>query len=297
MTLVGRPNAGKSTLLNALLGTKLSIVTEKAQTTWQRVTGIATRDDVQMIFLDTPGVLDARDMLQRSMFLAADEAVREADVLLLVLDASESLEPAHTERIRSVLADSSAPRVVALNKSDVASSESMDRWADWVEKELSPSAVHRISALRGSGLDALEDDLARLLPESPFLYPADDMASDPVRFFVGELIRETVFEQFHEEIPYSVFVRIEEYRASQEPVYIGATVYVERSSQKGILVGKGGRSIRSLGKAARSKIEEFIGEPVYLDLWVKVLPGWRRKRDQLRRLGFSVPPEREASRT
>jgi len=296
VTLVGRPNAGKSTLLNSLVGSKLSIVTEKAQTTWQRVTGIATRDGVQMIFLDTPGLLDARDMLQRSMSLAAEEAIREADVVLLVVDASEPLEAGHTDRIRSALAEASAPLVVAINKTDVASDPSVARWDAWAEEELSPSVVHRISALQGSGLAALEKDLGRLLPESPFLYPPDDLASEPVRFFVAELVRETVFEQFHEEIPYSVFVGIEEYRASQEPVYIGATIYVERGSQKGILVGKGGRAIRNLGKAARSKIEEFIGDPVYLDLWVKVLPGWRRKRDQLRRLGFSVPREQEVSR-
>lgn len=295
VTLVGRPNVGKSTLLNSLVGSKLSIVTAKAQTTWQRVTGIATRAGAQMIFLDTPGLLAPRDMLQRSMLLAAEEAVREADVILLVLDASTPPEPEQTERILSALTDSSPPLVVAINKVDVAPPHAVAAWEAWVERELEPAAVHRISALQETGLTELEADLRRNLPESPYLYPPDDIASEPVRFFVAELIRETVFEQFREEIPYSVFTRIEEYRASQDPVYIGATIYVERKSQKGILVGKGGRAIRDLGRAARSKIEAFIGEPVYLDLWVKVLPGWRRKRDQLQRLGFQVPREHEVA--
>ncbi|MFP3949333.1 MAG: GTPase Era, partial [Longimicrobiales bacterium] len=247
----------------------------------------------QMIFLDTPGLLAPRDMLQRSMLLAAEDAVREADVILLVLDASLAPDRERTDRILSVLGDASTPVVVAVNKMDIAPPGTVAAWEAWAEGTLGPAAIHRISALRQTGLSDLEEDLRENLPESPFLYPPEDMASEPVRFFVAELIRETVFEQFREEIPYSVFTRIEEYRASQDPVYIGATIYVERRSQKGILVGKGGRAIRDLGRAARSKIEGFIGQPVYLDLWVKVLPGWRRKRDQLQRLGFQVPGEHD----
>lgn len=296
VALVGRPNAGKSTLLNGIVGAKLSIVTEKAQTTWQRVTGIATRDGVQLIFLDTPGLLEARSMIQRSMLLAAEEAIREADVILLVIDATESPEPDRTETIVSALADATTPLLVAVNKTDVAPESAVGAWESWAAEALEPVAIHRISAREGTGLGELERDLGSHLPESPFLYPPEDIASESVRFFVEELIRETVFERFRDEIPYSVLARIEEYRGDQEPVYIGATVYVERNSQKGIVVGKGGRAIRDLGRAARSKIEEFIGEPVYLDLWVKVLPGWRRKKDALRRLGFPVPSEPEAAR-
>lgn len=298
VTLVGRPNVGKSTLLNSLVGSKLSIVTEKAQTTWQRVTGIATRHGAQMIFLDTPGLLDPRSMIQRSMLMAAQEAIAEADVVLLVVDTTHPPASDETRSIPSALESASAPLVVCLNKVDAARESSLDAWEAWALDTLEPTAVHRISALEGTGLEALEEELRAALPESPFLYPPEDIASQPVRFFVEELLRETVFEQFRDEVPYSALARIDEYRADQEPVYIGATVYVERNSQKGILVGKGGRAIRELGRVTRSKIEEFIGEPVYLDLWVKVLPGWRRKREELRRLGFPVPrEEREVSRT
>lgn len=292
MTLVGRPNAGKSTLLNAMVGEKLSIVTSRAQTTWKRVTGIATDANVQMIFLDTPGLLEVRDMLQRSMLGSAMDAVAEADVILLVLDATISPDPDERRTLRSALAEASAPAVAAINKIDAARQSDIQSWESWsTELDARP---HRISALHGDGLDSLRDELRSLLPRSPFLYPGEDLSSEPVRFFVAELIRETVFEQFREEIPYSVLTRVEEYRESQDPLYIGVTIFVERDSQKGILVGKGGKAIRELGKEARKKIEDFLDVRIYLDLWVKVLPGWRRRRDHLRRMGFNVPDEHES---
>ncbi|HSR42912.1 MAG TPA: GTPase Era [Longimicrobiales bacterium] len=290
VTLAGRPNAGKSTLLNALVGEKLSIVTSKAQTTWRRVTGIHTEDGVQMIFLDSPGLLDARDLLQRSMLAAALEAVREADVLLLVLDATRAPEPAEQEGIREALAACPAPVIAAVNKIDAAEKADVEGWEGWARSELGARA-HRISALRETGLDALRADLRAALPRGPFLYPEDEIASDPVRFFVAEMVRETVFEQFREEIPYSVWCRVEEFREAQDPIYIHVDIFVERDSQKQILIGKGGRAIRELGTAAREKIEPFLDAPVYLDLWVKTLPRWRRRRRELRRLGFSVPDD------
>jgi len=292
VTLVGRPNAGKSTLLNALVGEKLSIVTPKAQTTWERVTGIATSDGVQMIFLDTPGLLDARDLLQRSMLGAALEAVREADVLLVVVDATRRPDGEEQGILRTAVEAASAPVLTAVNKVDVARGENIDRWAIWASASDGLDArVHRISALRGTGIEELRGALRKVVPEGPFLYPEEDLASAPLRFFVSELIRETVFERFQQEIPWSVFCHVDEYRESQSPVYVAATVFVERASQKGILVGKGGRAIRELGSAARKKIEALVGEPVYLDLWVKVLPGWRKDRSHLRRLGFRVPED------
>lgn len=288
VTLVGRPNAGKSTLLNAFLGQKLSIVTPRAQTTWERVTGIATAGSVQIIFLDTPGLLDVRDLLQRAMLGSALEAVREADVLLAVLDATHEPDEADREAFRPVAELASAPIVAAVNKIDAAEEDRIRRWEAWARQELG-TRIHRISARDGTGVQELRERIRDLLPEGPFLYPEDHLASAPVRFFVAELIRETVFEHFRQEIPYSVFCRVEEYRAGQEPVYIGATIFVERDSQKGILVGKGGRAIRELGRAAREKIQSFIGERVYLDLWVKVLPRWRSRKNHLRRFGFRVP--------
>lgn len=296
VALVGRPNAGKSTLLNSLVGEHLSIVTPKAQTTWQRVTGILTVDRDQLVFLDTPGLLEARDLLQRAMLAAALEALAEADVVLLVVDACESPTERDRVRILSALEGARAPLRAALNKVDVAPAESVAAWTAWIEERLGAPSW-RISALDGTGTDALLDALRADLPESPFLYPEDEIASDPVRFFVAELVRETVFDQFHQEIPYSVFCAVEEFRDSQDPIYIAVNLYVERKSQKGILIGKGGSAVRALGSAARTKIEHFLGRSVYLDLWVKPLAAWRKNRAHLGRLGFRLPADDETETT
>ncbi len=295
VTLVGRPNAGKSTLMNAFIGEPLSIVTPKAQTTWQRVTGILTTQRAQMIFLDTPGLLEPRDLLQRTMLSAALDALSEADTVLLVLDASNP--PDKTERgvvERAISEGPSVPLLVAVNKVDAAESTEVTRLSDWASHELNGEAVP-LSALEGGGVDVLLSRLEEVLPEGPFLYPPDEIARAPVRFFVAELVRETVFESYYQEIPYSVFCQIEEFREGQEPIYVQAHIFVERNSQKRILIGKRGSSIRALGASAREKIERFLGQPVYLDLWVKVLPDWRRKRGHLKRLGFSVPDEESGS--
>ena len=289
MTLVGLPNAGKSTLLNAMIGEKLSIVTPKAQTTWQRVTGILTERDVQMIFLDTPGLLEPKDLFQRSMLGAARVAVEEADVVLLVVDLLHLPDAPATATIRGALESARAPLLVVLNKVDEASKEQQSFGRGWAE--VLGARVFVISALAGTGIAELRGALAAALPEAPFLYPADEIASEPVRFFVAELVRETVFERYHQEIPYSVVCHVEEFREQQDPVYIGINVFVERESQKGILVGKGGADVRDLGKAARAKIEHFLGRSVYLDLWVKTLEGWRKSRGDLTRFGFHIPDD------
>jgi GTP-binding protein Era len=292
VTLVGRPNVGKSTLLNRFVGEHLSIVTPKAQTTWQRVTGVLTLDSDQLIFLDTPGLLETRDLLQRSMLGAALEALSEADVVLLVIDATYSPSKSDAERITSALEEARAPMHVALNKVDVAAEDSVRVWESWVTQNLDlPS--HRISAQNGDGTDGLLEVLRAALPPGPFLYPEDEIASDPVRFFVAELVRETLFEQFHQEIPYSVFCQVQEYRESQDPVYMRVVIYVERMSQKGMVIGKKGAAIRALGEASRAKIEHFLGCSVYLDLWVKPLRSWRKNRAHLSKLGFRLPPENE----
>ncbi len=293
VTLVGRPNAGKSTLLNRLVGEHLSIVTPKAQTTWQRVTGIRTEGRAQLIFLDTPGLLEARDLLQRAMLGAALEAQAEADLVLLVVDAREPPSSEDGERIKRALEETEAPVYVALNKVDVARPEPVEAWEGWLRANLRPASLWRVSAERGDGVDVLLEALSEALPEGPFLYPEDEIASDPVRFFVAELVRETIFEQYHQEIPYSVFCQVEEFREGQDPLYVHVDIYVERKSQKGILVGRGGAAIKRLGEAARSKIEHFLGRRVYLDLWVKPLDSWRKSRAHLGRLGFRLPPEDE----
>jgi GTPase len=298
VTLVGRPNAGKSTLLNALVGSKLSIVTAKAQTTWERVTGLRTTEQTQMIFLDTPGLLDVKNLHQRSMLHAAHEALREADVVVLVVDGTRSGRELLEGPLVDALADVRAPLVCVINKVDVADQAAVaeltrrcEEIVTAVPAESRDLQVIPISALEGQGVEELLTAVEARLPAGPFLYPIDDLASQPVRFFVAELVRETVFERFEDEVPYAVAVRVEEFREDQDPLYIGVTLLVERESQKGILVGKGGRAIRALGTAARQKIETFLERPVYLDLWVKSLSGWRRKRHHLTRLGYRVPDD------
>ena len=290
IALIGRPNAGKSTLMNQLIGQKLSIVTAKPQTTWQRVTGIRTAENVQAVFLDTPGLLVAKDLLQRGMLEEALEAIREADVIVLLVDATDPLHEKEKTAIVEALDTSSARKFVVINKIDAAAPDNIAAAAHWAESELGAEA-RGISALRDRGVEELWSELAGALPEGQFLYPEDDVASAPVRFFVAEFIRETVFEQFREEIPYSIFAVVEEFREDQDPVYIQANLFTERNSQKRILVGDKGKAIRELGRASRKKIQEFIERPVYLDLWIKVLPNWRRKRQHLGQLGLRVPLE------
>ncbi len=291
VTLLGRPNAGKSTLMNAMIGERLSIVTPKAQTTWQRVTGILTTERAQMIFLDTPGLLDPRDLLEEAMLAAAQDALAEADVILLVLDGPKALNPTGWDQVSSALAQRPpVSLLVAVNKIDLMEEGAQRLVVDRVSQQLGGEPF-LVCALESTGVDSLKARIEEVLPPGPFLYPADEIAKDPVRFFVSEMIRETVFTEFHQEIPYSVFTGIEEFRENEDPIYIQAHIFVERNSQKRILLGKGGSSIRNLGILSREKIEEFLGRRVYLDLWVKVLPDWRRKREHLRRIGFPVPKE------
>jgi GTP-binding protein Era len=179
---------------------------------------------------------------------------------------------------------------VAVNKVDSATPERAGALMQWAAEDLR-ARPYRVSALTGEGVVELRQDLEVALPLSPFLYPEDDIASQPVRFFVAELVRETIFESYRQEIPYSVVCEVEDFRESEDPVFIRVVIHVERASQKGILVGEGGRAIKQLGALSREKVEHLIGRPVYLDLWVKALPGWRRKRAHLARFGFHVPEE------
>ena len=286
VALVGRPNVGKSTLLNALTGEHLSIVTPRAQTTRERVLGIHTGPDAQIVFVDTPGLLDPQYLLQRGMLREALAAIADADAVLLLLDGTRPGEVPSPDVVERLAGRRGAVRA-AVNKVDTAQASDVAALASWSREALGIEPL-RISAETGAGLEALRAELVALLPESPYLYPADDIAVQSVRFFVEELIRETVFELYEEEVPYSTAVRIEEYREAADPVFIRATVYVERESQKGIVVGSRGAGIKRLGSEARRKIEEFVGAPVYLDLRVKALPGWRRKRSALEYLGYSA---------
>jgi GTP-binding protein Era len=288
VALIGRPNVGKSTLLNAFLGQKLSIVTPKAQTTREPVTGILTLEKAQVIFVDTPGLLEPQYALQAVMQASALRVLEDADVILLLLDATRPSE-APTGDALAVLKRRGDRVVVAINKTDAAGSDGVKEHASWTRRVLGLEARF-ISATLGGAVDGLLEDVIARLPPHPFLYPADDVAVQPVRFFVAELVRETIFEEYDKEVPYSSVVRVEEYRESQDPVYIRATIYVERDGQKAILIGQGGAGIRRLGERSRGKVEAFLGQRVFLDLWVKAMPGWRKKASSLRFLGYPAPP-------
>lgn len=287
VTVVGKPNAGKSTLLNRVVGQKLSIVSAKPQSTRDRIVGIRTEGDVQMIVLDTPGLLNPRYPLQRAMRGAALAALDDADVILYLVDATEDDGAAASlADVAQLERPPRAPVILALNKIDRVSTERRRE----LQQQFPDARL--ISATTGDGVDALLDAITILLPESPFLYPEDEISTQTLRFFAAELIRETALEQLDDEVPYSVACEIEEFRESESPVYIRAILHVERESQKRILIGAGGQRIRSIGREARSKIEPLVGAGVYLDLWVKVLPNWRRNARALQRFGYQLPEDR-----
>jgi GTP-binding protein Era len=284
VTVAGKPNAGKSTMLNRIIGQKLSITSPKPQSTRDRIVGIRTVDETQMIIVDTPGLLEPRYELQRVMRSTALRALTDADVIIYVTDAT--LGPAPTLQEAASLAHPPGAAVVTvLNKIDRVSPEGR---ASLLEQ--TPGAI-AVSSLTGEGVDDVLVAVTKHLPDSPFLYPEDDISTQSVRFFAAELVRETALDQLDEEVPYSVACEIEEFREDRTPVYIRATIYVERESQKRILIGEKGAQIRDIGRAARVKIERLVGSAVYLDLWVKVLANWRRDARALERFGYRMPQE------
>lgn len=283
VTVAGRPNAGKSTLLNRLVGQRLAITSPKPQSTRERVVGLVTDEHSQIILLDTPGLLEPAYALQRSMRESSLAALRDADVIVHLLDALEGKVESLAEA--AALDAAHAPRaatVVAFNKSDALPPGRRERLL-----AEHPGAVV-LSALTGDGVPDLLRRVRELLPEHPFYYGADDLSTQPMRFFAAEMIRETALEQLEDEVPYSVACEIEEFRETRVPVYIRAVLHVERDSQKRILIGAGGSRIKAIGIRARGKIEALVGSSVFLDLHVKVLPNWRRDSAALRRLGFRV---------
>jgi GTP-binding protein Era len=284
VTVAGLPNAGKSTLLNRLVGQKLAITSSKAQSTRHRIVGLRTENEVPMVILDTPGLLDPADRLHTAMRNAALAAVRDADVLVHVVDATQGL-PVPFEQAAGIDRAPDAHVIVALNKMDQLSPAARDRFIEGF-----PDVVP-ISALTGEGFAALVTRVADALPDAPYLYPADELSTQPVKFFCAEFIRETALEQLGDELPHAIACEIEEFREGSTPLYIRAVIYVERDSQKKIVIGTGGQQIKQLGKVSRTKIERFLGESVYLDLWVKVMPHWRRNRQAIERLGYGDSAE------
>jgi len=293
VALVGRPNAGKSTLLNALLGQKLSIVSNKPQTTRHRVAGILTEPGYQVVFIDTPGMIEPKYLLQNAMMKMVQSALRDADIVVRLVDASDdsALRPDPGEE--ALLAHLKAPVLLVLNKADVASA---DRMRTIAERSAAgphpPLRVLQISALNKTGLDILRDEIVSRLPVHPAYYPDESVSDRDERFFVAEIIREKVFECYREEIPYSTTVRIlafEEKAGRKDR--IEAEICVERDSQKGILIGGKGAALKKVGQLARKDIEELLGRPVFLELRVKVREKWRDSSVWLKRLGYTETNE------
>lgn len=283
VALAGRPNVGKSTLLNALVGEHLSIVTEKPQTTRERVSGIVSTETYQALFVDAPGFMAPRYALQEAMQAAATQALEEADVVAFVCDATrpntlpDRVGAGDLERIH-------APVIAVLNKTDRVQAETT---SDLLARlDAAGWEALAISAATGAGLTGFMQWVAARLPESPPLFPVEDSATQPLRFFTEEYVRETCLELLRDEVPYSVVCRVDEFRENDDPMFIRVFIYVERESQKGILIGKGGVTIKRVGEASRRKIEALVGRHVYLELRVRVIPGWRRRRDKLQQLGF-----------
>ena len=280
VAVVGKPNVGKSTLLNRLVGQKLAITSPKPQSTRDRITGIVTFDETQLVLVDTPGLMEPNVALQHVMRGTALHALRDADVILHLIDSGDP-RPAPLEQLTQQ--SISAPILVARTKADLLTDEQRER----IEAEFPEHCL--ISAPTGEGIDQLRSRLSGLLPEGPHLFPEDDVSTQHLRFFAAELIRETTLEQLSEEVPHAIACAIEEFREDRNPVYIRAIIYVERDSQKRIVIGHEGSRVREIGRAARLKIEDLLSTPVYLDLWVKVLPNWRRDHAALRRLGYVLP--------
>jgi len=283
VSIFGRPNAGKSTLLNAIMGEKLAIVSPKVQTTRHRIKGIITENDYQIIFSDTPGIIEPKYKLQEKMMHAVKTALEDADVALLLVDINENPEEAH--QIFEAL-DLHVPSVVVVNKVDNADVNKKQLSTDFFRNKKYCTSCVPISALRGLGMDELMHSILKYLPEGEPFFDKDDITDLPTRFFVAELIREKIFHLFKDEIPYHTTVIVNEYKQKSTLIKIVADIIVQRETQKGILLGEGGRMIKQLGTDARKDIEEFVGQKVFLELFVKVRPKWRDNDFILKEYGY-----------
>ena len=288
VNIVGNPNVGKSTLMNQLVGERISIATFKAQTTRHRIMGIVNTDDMQIVFSDTPGVLKPNYKLQESMLAFSESALQDADVLLYVTDVVEN--PEKNMDFLGKVQKMDIPILLLINKIDELKENSQQALAEIVERwhSLLPNAeILPISAKNKFGIDILLKRIQELLPESPAYFDKDQLTDKPARFFVSEIIREKILLYYDKEIPYSVEVRVESFKEDDKHIHINALIYVERDSQKGIIIGHQGVALKKVSTEARKSLEKFFGKPIFLEIFVKVDKDWRSSERELDSFGYN----------
>lgn len=286
VSIVGRPNVGKSTLLNHIIGQKIAIMSDKAQTTRNKIQGIYTKDTAQIVFIDTPGIHKPKHRLGDFMVNTALSSVREVDVILFMVNASEKRGPGDNF-VMDKLKHVKTPVMLVINKIDEIHPDALFEIIEDYSKELDFAAVVPISALKGNNIDTLLDQVLTYIPEGPQFYPEDQVTDHPEYFIVSELIREKVLKLTREEIPHSVAVVVESMKKNEhDKIHVQATIIVERSTQKGMVIGKGGKMLKDIGSMARRDIELMLGNKVYLEIWVKVKKDWRDKQSNLQDFGY-----------
>jgi GTPase len=283
VSIVGKPNAGKSTLMNALVGEKMSIITPKAQTTRHRIIGIVNEEDYQIVFSDTPGVIKPKYGLQESMMTSVNESLVDADIVLLVTDINERFDE---NDILEKLKKTSSPIAVVINKIDTSTQEEVEAKIEYWKETLNPEVIFGTSALHDYNVDAVMKFILDKLPEHPAYYEKDTLTDRNERFFVSEIIREKVFKLYQKEIPYSTEIIITAFKEEEKITRISAEIIVERDSQKNILIGPGGQMLKKVGTYARKDIEEFLQKKVFLEMFVKVIPDWRNRKNYLKSFGY-----------
>lgn len=284
VNIIGNPNVGKSTLMNALVGERLSIITSKAQTTRHRILGIVNGEDFQIVYSDTPGILKPNYKLQSSMMKFVQGALKDADILLYVTDVTE--KPEDRSEVVEKIVLSRIPTILVINKIDLTTGEELDALAEAWHRIMPEAKIVPVSALNNFNIGGLFDRILDMLPQGEPFYPKDALTDKSMRFFASEIIREKILLNYDKEIPYSVEIAIEEYKEEPTIDRISAVIYVARESQKGILIGHQGSKLKKVGTEARKDLEEFLGKKVFLELFVKVNDNWRNDDRQLRRFGY-----------
>lgn len=282
VSIIGKPNAGKSTLMNQLVGERLSIITRKAQTTRHRIMGIISGEGFQIIYSDTPGILKPEYKLQESMMSFVNQSLEDADIILMVVELGEKYDEELLGRINRL----NVPIILVLNKSDLGTGTQVTDKLTYWESVLDAAHYLSVSALNGDGIDELVELIKTNLPMHPPYFPTDELTDKPERFFVSEIIREKIFMNYKKEVPYSTEVEVEEFKEAEDIIRIRALIYVERKSQKGILIGKGGSALKKVGIEARQDLEAFFAKQVFLETYVKVSENWRKKEIKLKRFGY-----------